>query len=119
MNIAKAIGYGLVLYALMLLIALLLRFGLNLSGEILSISVLLSSILVLCILSHQYGIKSQLEGVILGMIWVAIIILLDYLMTVLIFEKWRGTVELWAILVGYVLTILIPGLAGSREKSIP
>ncbi len=117
MNWVKAIGYGIVLFAVMFLLGSLAMFGLKLSGNAMGITMLILSIIVLWLLSQQYGIKSLNNGLLVGLVWLVIDVVLENIVIVQMFNKGVvGAFYSWSVLTGYLLVLLIPGVYGYLKK---
>jgi hypothetical protein len=116
MNWTRAIWYGVIYFAIMFLIGSIYMFGPKLSGDAYCITMLLSAIIVLCFLSQIYGLKDQGEGTLVGLVWLVVNALLEYLVLVLLFNKGDIAFYTWSVLFSYVLIVLIPALNGSRAK---
>ncbi len=114
MNWIKAIRYGIAFFSVMFVVGYLLSAGLNFTGNAYSVSMLLASVIVLCVMSGWYGLNNQGEGVMVGLVWAAVNALLEYLIIVLIMNRGNTAYYTWSVLMGYVIVVLIPALSGSR-----
>jgi hypothetical protein len=117
MNITKAIVYGIVLYALMLLSALILAKGLKVSGDALSASIVAAGAVFTTILSFEFKLKNKIEGLLTGIIWLIVINLFVYCFSIPLFRNWDLSVDIISALIGSVLVVLIAGLVGSRAEN--
>ena len=116
MNWLKAIGYGIALFAIMFVIGSIAMFGLKLSGNVFSITMLISGIIVLYLLAGQYGVKSLNDGIQLGIVWLIVDVILEYYVLVQIFMKGDASFYTWSVLTGYVTVVLVPTLVGAQAK---
>lgn len=116
MNWGKAIGYGIVLYAIMFLLGSVLMFGPKLAGNVFGITMLIASIIVLWIASMMYKIPNLSIGVQVGIVWLVIEAVLDYVVLVQMFNKGSLSVYSWSLLTGYVLIVVVPALVGQMAK---
>lgn len=118
MNWVKAIGYGVVLFAVMFVIGSIAMFGLKLAGDAMGITMLVASVIVLWLLAQQYGIKSLNDGIQIGLVWLVVDALLEYVVVIQIFNKGNlSSFYTWSVLTGYVLIVVIPALYGSLKKA--
>lgn len=117
MNWGKAIGYGIVLYAIMFLLGSILMFGLKLTGDVFGATMVIASIIILWIAARMYQISNLNQGIQVGAVWLAIEAILDYILLVQIFNKGSLSVYNWSLLTGYVMIIVVPAIVGSMKKS--
>lgn len=119
MNYVKAIGYGIALFAIMFLIGSVVMFGLGwqMGGTKASLVMLAASIVVLYLLAGQYKVRGLNDGLQVGVVWLIVDILLEYLIIVQIFNKGvTGTFYTWSVLTGYALVVLVPAWVGAQAK---
>lgn|SRR3989338_2387251 len=117
MNWLKAIGYGLVLFALMFVAGSIVMFGLKLTGNTMSAVMLIAGIIVLWLLAKQYKINSLGEGVQVGIVWLIIDALMEYLVIIQIFNKGVvGNFYSPLLLLGYAVVVIVPALVGQMKK---
>jgi len=117
MNWLKAIGYGVILFAIMFLVGSIAMFGLKLSGDVFSWVMLIAGIIVLWILAQQYKIKDLSEGIQVGLAWLVVDVILEYLVVVQMFNKGNLSFYGWSVLLGYALVVIVPALYGQLKKS--
>jgi hypothetical protein len=116
MNWGKAVGYGVVLYAIMFLIASILMFGLKLTGDVFGVTMLVISASILWVAAGRYQLSGSSEGMRVGVVWLVVEAALDYLLIVQIFNKGSLSVYTWSLLTAYVLIVAIPTLVGQMAK---
>jgi len=116
MNWGKAIGYGIVLYAIMFLLGSVLMFGPKLAGNAFGITMLVASLIILWIAAKMYQIPNLSQGIEVGLVWLVVEAVLDYVVLVQMFNKGSLSVYSWSLLTGYALIIIIPALVGSTAK---
>ncbi len=113
----KAVGYGLVYFVLMFAIIFITRSIRPLYGECLCVIKLLSAVIVLTIMGQMYKLKNMNEGVLVGLVWAGIAIVLDYLVSVVWISKGNLAFYNWSVLTSYVLIVFITAsIASRREK---
>lgn len=117
MNWLKAIGYGFLYFCVIFVIGSIAMFGLKLTGDAMGIVMLISAVIVLWILAGQYKIGSLNDGIQIGLVWVIVDALLEYLVIVQIFNKGVASgFYNWSVLLGYALVIIIPAYVGQSKK---
>ena len=123
MNIKKAIISGVILYALIFLLASALLFVVPNESVFGSIIVVIVAILTYLIAKNYYfkGMKISnpiKEGLILGIILVIIIIIIEIPVMVYGFAVEQGWnyFTTWHILLGYILTVVVPIFAAYKKK---
>jgi hypothetical protein len=118
MNWLKAIGFGLALFAIMFVLGSIAMFGLKLTGIAMAIVMLISLIIVLWLLAKQYQISGLNEGLQVGLVWLVVDALLEYIVIILIFNQGKvAGFYNWSVLVGYALIVVIPALIGKTQKA--
>lgn len=118
MNWLKAIGYGIALFAIMFVLGSIAMFGLNLTGNAMSIVMLIAGIIVIWLLAKQYRIGRLGEGIQVGLIWLVVDALLEYIVIVQIFNQGKAAgFYTWSVILGYVLIVAIPALLGQMKKA--
>ena len=114
----KAIGYGILLFAVMFVVGSIVMFGLKLAGNALSVVMLISAIIVVYILARMYKITSLNEGLQVGLVWLVVDALLEYIVIILIFNKGDASgFYSWSVLLGYGLIVVVPALVGKYQKA--
>lgn len=117
MNWPKAIGYGIALFAIMFVIGSIVMFTLKVTdSNIMGIIMLIAAVIVLWLLAGQYKIGSLMEGIQVGIIWLIVDVLLEYLVVVQTFNKGNLSFYTWSVLIGYALVVIVPALAGQMKK---
>lgn len=117
MNWLKALGYGFLYFSVIFVIGSIAMFGLKLTGTAMGIVMLISAVIVLYLLSGQYKISSLNEGLQVGLVWLIVDALLEYLVIVQIFNKGVSTgFYNKSVLLGYALVLIIPALVGKMKK---
>lgn len=117
MNWLKAIGFGIALFAINFVIGSILMFGLKLSGISFSIVMLIAAIIVLWLLANQYKIKNLNDGIQVGLVWLVVNALLEYIVIVLIFNGGDASkLYSWSVFLGYALVVIVPALVGQTAK---
>lgn len=117
MNLLKAIGYGIALFAIIFVVGSIVMFGLKLAGTAMSIIMLLSVIIVAYLLAKQYKIDSLNAGVRVGLVWLVVDALLEYIVIIQIFNKGIvGGFYTQSVLLGYALVLVVPALVGKMAK---
>ncbi|OGB89448.1 hypothetical protein A2625_00500 [candidate division WOR-1 bacterium RIFCSPHIGHO2_01_FULL_53_15] len=116
MNWGKAIGYGIVLYAIMFLVASVLMFGVKLTGDVFGVSMLVITAVILYFAAGMYKVKSLNDGLQVGLVWLVIEAILDYTVIVQIFNKGSLSFYNWSLLTAYVLIVAIPAIVGQMAK---
>lgn len=117
MNWLKAIGYGIVLFAVMFVVGSIVMFGLKLAGTGMSIVMLISGIIVLYLLAKQYKIKDLNDGIVVGLVWLVVDVILEYYVIVQIFNKGvTSGFYNWSVLLGYATIVIVPALVGRQAK---
>lgn len=115
MNWLKAIGYGIALFAIMFVIGSIVMFGLKLTGNAMSIIMLVAAVIVLYLLAKQYKIDSLNAGIQVGLVWLVVDALLEYYVIIQIFNKGvAGGFYSWSVLLGYALIVAVPALVGKK-----
>ena len=118
MNWLKAIGYGIALFAIMFVIGSIVMFGLKLTGIAMSIVMLIAAIILVWLLAKQYTLGSLNEGIQVGLVWLVVDAILEYLVIIQIFNQGNATgFYSWSVLLGYVLIVVIPAIAGQIKKA--
>ncbi len=118
MNWLKAIGYGIALFAVMFLAGSVVMFGVNLTGTAMSVVMLIIGIIVVYLLAKQYKIASLSQGIQVGLVWLVVDALLEYLVIIQIFNKGNATGFYTPLLfVSYALIVIIPALVGQMKKT--
>jgi hypothetical protein len=118
MKLFKAIGYGIALFAIMFVIGSIVMFGLKLTGNTMSIVMFIAGIIVIWMLANQYKINSLAMGIQVGIVWLIIDALLEYIVIIQIFNQGDATgFYTWSVLIGYALIVIIPALAGQMKKT--
>lgn len=113
----KAIGYGVALFAILFVIGSVAMFGLKLRcGSSMSFLMLAAVLAVSWLLARQYKIGSFKEGFEVGLVWVLVDALLEYVVIVQIFNKGEPSFYNWSVLLGYFLIILVPALEGKSTS---
>ncbi|MDD5593228.1 MAG: hypothetical protein PHG97_00625, partial [Candidatus Margulisbacteria bacterium] len=109
MNWLKAIGFGIALFAIIFVVGSIAMFGLKLAGIVLSLTMLIAVIIVVYLLAAQYKIRGLNAGLQVGLVWLVIYALLEYIVVVQIFNKGEtGGFYNWSVLLGYLLVVVIP-----------
>lgn len=117
MNWLKAIGYGIALFAINFVIGSILMFGLKPSGIAYSLLMLIATVIVLWLLAKQYKISDLNTGIQVGLVWLVVDALLEYIVIVQIFNKGVATgFYNWSVLLGYLLVIVVPAAVGQMAK---
>jgi hypothetical protein len=116
MNWLKAIGYGIILFAVMFLIGSVAMFGLKLTGNAMSVVMIVVGIIVLWLLAQQYKVKNLNDGIQVGLVWLVVDALLEYLVIVQMFNKGNLSFYTWGVITGYILVIIVPAVYGSLAK---
>jgi hypothetical protein len=118
MNWLKAIGYGIALFAILFVIGSIAMFGLKVTGNTMSIIMLIAAIIVVWLLAKQYKIGSLNAGIRVGLVWLVVDALLEYLVIIQIFNKGVvGGFYNWSVILGYALIVVIPALVGQLKKT--
>lgn len=116
MNWLKAIGYGIALFAIMFVVGSIVMFGLKLTGTAMSIVMIVAAIIVVLLLAKQYKLGSLNEGLQVGLVWLVVEVLLEYLVIIQIFNQGSvGNFYSWSVLLGYLLIIAVPALVGAKK----
>jgi len=117
MNWLKAIGYGVAVWAIMF-VAASVCIALKITDPIImGIVMVIVSIVVLWLLSKQYKIASLSKGIQVGLVWLVVIAILEYVITVRGFMN--GDLSLyssWSVITGYILIVVIPAVYGQMNK---
>lgn len=114
----KAIGYGIALFAIMFLIGSVVMFGLKLTGNAMAAVMLIASLVVLWLLAGQYKIGSLNDGIQVGLVWLIVDALLEYIVIVQIFNQGDASkLYSWSVLLGYSLIVVVPALVGQMKKA--
>lgn len=117
MNWLKAIGYGIALFAIMFVIGSIVMFGLKVTGNTMSIIMFIVGIIVIWLLANQYKINSLAIGIQVGLVWLVVDALLEYIVIIQIFNQGNATgFYTWSVLLGYALIVIIPALVGQMKK---
>jgi hypothetical protein len=117
MNWLKAIGYGIILFAVMFLLGSIVMFGLKVSGLGMSLIMLVSSIIVVWLLARQYKVNNLNLGIQVGLVWLVVDVLLEYFVIVQIFNQGDASkLYSWSVFLGYALIVVIPALVGATAK---
>ena len=118
MNWFKALGFAVLIFALFFVIGSLLMFGLGLKMNELpaQLSMLVSAIVVLWLLSVWYGLKGATDGFFVGLTWMVVNLVLEYLVLVLFFNKGGLGYYSWSVIFSYVLELVIPLYVGGTAK---
>ncbi len=119
MNWLKAFGFGILIFALFFVIGSILMFGLGLKMNELpaQVSMLVIALIVLWLLSAWYGLKGSSDGFLVGLTWMFVNIVLEYLVLVQIFNKGEAAAYYsWSIIIGYVLELVVPLYVGGTAK---
>jgi hypothetical protein len=117
MNWLKAIGYGIALFAINFVIGSILMFGLKLSGLSFSIVMLIAAIVVLWLLANQYKIKALNDGIMVGLVWLVVDVILEYYVIVQIFSKGdAASFYNLSVLLGYALVVAVPAVVGAKAR---
>ena len=117
MNWLKTIGYGIALWAIIFVVA-----SVCIALKITDIAVMgsimvIASIIVLWLLSKQYKIASLAQGIQVGLVWLVITAILEYVITVRGFLN--GDLSLytsWSVITGYILIVVVPAVYGQVKK---
>ena len=118
MNWLKAVGYGVILFAVLFVVASILIFGLGFKmGEMpLSITMLVAAAAVIYLLAQQYKIGSLNEGIQVGLTWLVVDALLEYIVIVQILNKGSFSFYTWSVILGYTLALVVPIYVGGTAK---
>lgn len=115
MNLLKSVAYGFVYFAIMFVLGSIVMFGLKLSGTSMSLSMTLLAILMLWLLAKQYKLMSLNEGIMVGLVWCIVNVVLEYSIIVQIFNSGNGLAFYsWSVLLGYLLAVIVPAVVGTR-----
>ena len=113
MNWLKSIGFGILLFALMFMSGSILMFVVKLTGIALEMVMFIALLIVLGVLVQMYKIGSLLEGIQVGLVWLIIYSLLDYIVIVQTFSEGDATYYThWSLWVWYALMIVVPAFFG-------
>ncbi len=112
----KAIIYGIILFALVFVIGSILLAGLNASETAAEIPMFITLVVVLWGLARYYRLRSAREGILVGLVWLIVYVILDYVLIVQIFGQGdTGYYLSWRLYLWYALMVVIPALVGSRK----
>ena len=118
MNWLKAIGFGIALFAIMFVLGSIAMFGLKLTGVAMSAVMLLTGLIVLWLLAQQYKLGSLNDGIQVGLVWLVVDALLEYIVIIQISKQGNASgFYSWSVLLGYVLIVVIPALVGQTKKA--
>lgn len=119
MNWLKAIGYGIILFAVMFLIGSIVMFGLKITDpNTMGIIMIIASVIVVWLLARQYKIASLNQGIQVGLVWLVVDALLEYIVIVQIFNQGDASkLYSWSVFVGYALIVIVPALVGQLKKA--
>lgn len=117
MNWLKAIGYGIALFAIMFVVGSIVMFGLKLTGNTMSAVMIIAAIIVLWLLAQQYKIASLNQGIQVGLVWLVVDALLEYIVVVQIFNQGNLAFYTWSVILGYALIVVVPALVGQMKKA--
>lgn len=119
MNIKRAILTGILLWVLIFFEVSILMFGLKLQGAIYYTIhfVLLLLLVIISALIYFRKVKGSLtEGLVLGVIYVIVGVILDAIITVPLFIKDYSFFIQWDLLFGLLETVLITTIIGLTRK---
>lgn len=109
----KPIGFGILLFALMFMTLYILKFVVKLPGTALEMVMFIALLLVLGVLVQMYKIGSLVEGIQVGLVWLIIYSLLEYIVIVQTFSKGKATYYThWFLWVWYGLMLVVPAFFG-------
>ncbi|KPJ65193.1 hypothetical protein AMJ44_10785 [candidate division WOR-1 bacterium DG_54_3] len=120
MNWLKAIGYGIVLFALLFVIGSIVMFaGVKTGTPLFGILMILAAIILVTALAKMYKIASLNQGIQVGLVWLIVDALLEYLIIVQLINKGdlSALYSSWTIWFGYALILAIPALVGQFKKA--
>ena len=115
MNWLKAIGYGIILFALMFVIGSIAMFGLKLTGTAMAVTMMIAGVIVVYLLAKQYGIASLNDGIKVGLVWLVVDALLENIVIVQIFNN--GCASNFygeMMLISYALIVVVAALVGKK-----
>lgn len=124
MNLKKAIISAIIIFAVIFLVASFLMFVVAIPEAYYGVTMLvLSSVIVYLVVRYYYFTDVEVEkplkdGIILGIVIAAIVFVIEAVVMVYGFaadQGWSYFTQ-WSIMVGYLLTILIPVLAAYTKK---
>ncbi|MDD5382149.1 MAG: hypothetical protein PHH60_00620 [Candidatus Margulisbacteria bacterium] len=116
MNWGKALGYGIVLYAIMFLLGSVLMFGPKLTGNTFGIAMIVASVIILWLAARMYKLSSLNQGAQVGAVWLVVEAVLDYVVLAQMFNKGSLSIYSWSLLTGYALIVIVPALVGAMAK---
>jgi len=100
----------------MFLLRSVLMFDPKLAGNAFGITMLVASIIILWFAAKMYKIGSLNQGIQVGIVWLVIEVILDYVVLVQMFNKGSLSVYSWSLLTAYVLIVAVPALVGQMKK---
>lgn len=115
MNPLKIIGFGILIWVIaFMVVSAFIAFKAPTSGLPVKITTVLAVFIATLLLAKNFKPNSQIMAISVGLIWAAIGLGLDYLIT----TKFTGMSIFgeWNIMVGYLLIILTPLLAVKKGK---
>ncbi|MFH0739655.1 MAG: hypothetical protein V1819_00875 [bacterium] len=115
MNPLKIIGFGILIWVVaFVVVSPFIAFKIPLTDAVVKISTVLAVFIITLLLAKNFKPSSQIMAISVGLIWAAIVLALDYLITV----KFTTTSIFgdWNVMVGYLLIILTPLLTVKKGK---
>ena len=72
MNWLKAVGYGILVWAAMFVIACVLIAFKVTNADLMGVIMIIASIIVLWLISKQYKIANMMDGLLVGIVWLIV-----------------------------------------------
>jgi len=119
MNWLKALGFAVLIFVIFFVIGSILMFGLGLRMNELpaQIAMLVLALIVLWLLSAWYGLKGATDGFFVGLTWMVVNIILEYLVLVLLLDKGNAAAYYsWSVIIAYMLELVVPLYVGGTAK---
>jgi len=115
-NWAKAFGWGLAIWAIMFVIdSILILFQLEALWFAI-VMLIVCLVVVWYVASKMFKFKEVAEAFMVGLIWLIIVAVLDYLVLVLVFSGGDFSFYAWNIWVRYAIVLLLPPILAAIKK---
>ena len=118
MNWLKVLGWGVALWAIGFVLGSIFRVaGMDLEGIWFKILMLVIMAVVTYIIATRVEMKDLTQALIIGLVWLVVVGVLDYLILVQGFNKGdTSSYYSWSMCTSYGITLLMPMLVQSLKK---
>lgn len=119
MNYLKATGFGFMLFAILFVVGSIAMFGLKLSGTAAEVTMFAALVILTWILAKQYRIGSLGTGIQVGVVWMIVYALLDYIVIVRIFNPQMASSYYisWTLYLYYLLIVVVTAVYGGLKRA--